>query len=467
MRLLLFLLSTLFSQSTAVSECPPDKECMAIRFCPRQEVKRLDPERFCGDPGFYRYCCSPQIRDFPEEEKPKEPSIQDGKVKCLKDSDCPTTELPTRLQHSENLVNEQVQVYRCRETPSHECMGDYDDLNDYIACIGEQTCQTVCTKFCFHPEGRKNSECQIKEGEPVYTLTKEGHIECDFDSDCPPTALPNWEWNEVTKVKYGVKSITEMLVYQPYCAPIKVVRNEFFLVASDPSNITLCTVKTASFCDHQLGKNHPECQRCNVLTPIPDPQCLDFAQNSEGSRLEIDRCCTDLFNGTLLEELKAQVPGPGPDPRTDFIDIDPRTDRVGSDRIRPSDPIRGQISLTLIEDVMRNFTVKDCQLSGLHLPPSAPPRTSFDPYNICCSLGTYYCPDSTFDEVVGGPTSFASGVTGIGSLIPKGLGQILAACPFGHCKRPSLAKPGKLVCCLLIRAPWAHARIAVCPHSCD
>ena len=141
--------------------------------------------------------------------------------------------------------------------------------------------------------------------------------------------------------------------------------------------------------------------------------------------------------------------------------------QIGSDRIRSSDPIRGQISLTLIEDVMRNFTVKDCQLSGLHLPPGAPPRTSFDPYNICCSLGTYYCPDSTFDEVVGGPTSFASGVTGIGSLIPKGLGQILAACPFGHCKRPSLAKPGKLVCCLLIRAPWAHARIAVCPHSCD
>ena len=90
--LLLFLLAS--SESTN-NECPPGEECMGLRFCPSEEVETLDRNKFCGDPGFLRYCCSPQIRDFHQE--PKELAGQ-GKLRCSKNSDCPETQLPSGLE---------------------------------------------------------------------------------------------------------------------------------------------------------------------------------------------------------------------------------------------------------------------------------------------------------------------------------------------------------------------------------
>ena len=410
MRPLLFLLLLASCDSSTSNNCMPGKECIALRFCPSDEVESLDPEKFCGDPGFYRYCCTPEVRTFPEKPKENRP-IHQKEVACFDDSDCPETEL---FSISNDLLRE-VEVYHCQESPS--C--DYDNLDEYIGgCTAEEkTCQPKTVPFCTHPEARKHPECEIRESDPIFTLTRDGHIECKIDSDCPPTALPSWEWNDVTKMEYGVKSITEMSIEVTLCSP-----------SSGPSNVSLCDVRSEPFCGHEYGQSHPECQRCNVLTPVPNPPCLDFGISKR--QVSLEQCCADLFK------------------------------------------VKIKLATSIInrEEILENFTINDCRLSALHLPQAAPPRTSFDPELICCSFPGY-CPmlPSLFETSNGVPLSFLTAVTGIGSLGPKSLAaqNSQVSCPFGHCKRPSLARPGKLVCCLLIRAPWGKARIAICPNSCD
>ena len=188
----------------------------------------------------------------------------------------------------------------------------------------------------------------------------------------------------------------------------------------------ICVQKSRPFCGHEYGRGHPECQRCNVLTPVPEPQCFDFELKRS---VKIDRCCTDLFNDTSVEELKVT--------EGDYFDFDFR------------------------EEILQNFTINDCYLSALHLPQYASPRTLFYPYT-CCKVG--YCSESAGG---GQPLTFLTAVTGIGSLRPKSLARNSPSCPPAHCIRPSLARPGKLICCVLIRAPWRNGRIAICPNSCD
>ena len=223
----------------------------------------------CGEPGFHRYCCSPQIREFPVETEHKPilsgPEDPPWKAKCSKDSDCPQTKLPSWLTPPDDLISQEVEIYQCRE---NECRSDYDygfaplpfdyDLNDNITCNEEKSCQSEFVPFCAHPQGMKHSECEIKEADLVYYLTKEGSIECKSDSDCPPSAPPSWEWNKRTMHEYGVSSITQMSIYGSVCAQ------------------NLCTEKVQPFCSHELGRNHPECLRCNLVTPLPTPRCLDY-----------------------------------------------------------------------------------------------------------------------------------------------------------------------------------------------
>merc|ERR1711974_312829 len=118
-----------------------------------------------------------------------------------------------------------------------------------------------------------------------------------------------------------------------------------------------CDVKSEPFCDHEYGQSHPECQRCNVLTPLPEPKCLDYGLPKA---IDIDQCCNDLFD-------------------VNFV---------------PLIPFQKEILQNLRAGILQNFTINDCQLSALHLPPDAPPRTSFDP-QLCCSwgLGFGICPD--------------------------------------------------------------------------
>merc|ERR1712218_106827 len=112
---------------------------------------------------------------------------------------------------------------------------------------------------------------------------------------------------------------------------------------------------------------------------------------------------------------------------------------------------------TLREETLQKFTMEDCRLSALHLPQDASPRTSFDLENTCCSLG--YCVVFSSDGL---SLSFSSAVTGIGSLSPTSLTRNRPSCPStdsckedthcdtNSCKRPSLARPGEIICCLLI-----------------
>ena len=423
---------------------------MGLRFCPSEEVETLDRSKFCGDPGFLRYCCSPQNREFPQELKePEDSKEQEEEGRCSKNSDCPETQIPSGLE-VDTLPD--VKVYQCKD--SYEC----DD--DYGSCIKEKTCQTEYVPFCTHPKGKNYPECEVKDSDPVYTLNKDGNIECKLDSDCPPTAQPSWEWNETTKMENGVTSITEMAIIVPVCSQQSVVFGDYGFGdygsgdygsgdyrsrdygsgdngSGDYGSAKICEEKRKPFCGHEYGRSHPECQRCNVLTPLPEPECIDFDLRLFVVTGDVDRCCSDLFNDTLVEELKAEEDDKYYDPQID-----------------------------LREEILQNFTMTDCRLSVLHLPQNASPRTSFEWENICCSFAQYcFAP-----AAVGTPLSFASAVTGIGSLNRKSLASQNSgpfSCPFGHCKRPSLARPGKIICCLLIRTPWGRRRIAICPNSCD
>ena len=425
MRSLLLFFAACSSRSS--NDCPPGKHCMSLRFCPSEEVENLDQELVCGSPGFHRYCCSPQKRELPE--KPKEELFDENpkewwKHKCSKDSDCPVTQLPPTLEGT--LPN--VEIYRC-PSESEWCGGDWGNPSDKQACLEERTCQLESGPLCAHPEARTLLECEIKESDKVYTVDKNGDIPCYQDSDCPPTVPPSWEWNEQTKMEYEVTSITEMSISVPYCAVYDYDYNydQQRENMTDLPNASSCAVRPEPFCDHAYGRSHPECQRCNVLSPLPEPQCLAYGLMDEF----IDECCIDLFNTTVVEELKNS------DIDNDYLyDIDLR------------------------EDIMKNFTINDCKLSALHLPPNAPQRTFFD-HSLYCWVPTHFASEAN-------PLSFLTSATGIGSLIPQSLARSTPSCPpTSFCKRPSLARPGKIICCLLIRAPWGRGRIAICPNSCD
>merc|ERR1712061_259472 len=111
---------------------------------------------------------------------------------------------------------------------------------------------------------------------PVYNLNEAGHIECNVSSDCPPPLPPR---NRI------VKSITEVSIQVNYCDERGVCRARY-----DP------------FCGHALGETDPRCQRCNVRFPLPEPPCIDY-EVGKGT-LNLEKCCNDLFNGRIGEELQ-------------------------------------------------------------------------------------------------------------------------------------------------------------------
>jgi hypothetical protein len=121
----------------------------------------------------------------------------------------------------------------------------------------------------------------------------------------------------------------------------------------------------------------------------------------------------------------------------------------------------------LRKEIQRNFTMNDCQLSGLHQPPDSPPRTSFD-NSICCDAFFVSCFYS-YDSAAARSVEYLSAVAGIQDLSETSLAKRTPSwtCPRFFCKRPSLARPGKVICCPLTRRLWGNTRVLVCPKSCD
>ena len=230
-----------------------------------------------------------------------------------------------------------------------------------------------------------------------------------------------------------MKSITEVSIQVPYC---------------DERGV--CRAKYEPFCGHELGQTDPRCQRCNVRFPLPEPPCIDY-EVGKGT-LNLEKCCDDLFNGRIGEELKQEV-----------------STTVST------------VSSVFDLELLQNFTIEDCKLSGLHLPWDAPPRTLFEK-QFCCTFGKIqfisfgenpaptpfggYCHGSP-PVTDGSPLQFSSSVTGIGSLKPHSLGQTNPTCSTSECKRPSQSRPEKTICCLLIPRGWGNRRIGICPYSCD
>ena len=193
-------------------------------------------------------------------------------------------------------------------------------------------------QLSWHQYFCQDAEPQIGEQQQVYTLTKEGYIECTTDADCPPTIPPIW--NELTKMEdHGVESITEISIWGSYCSDFG---NDF----SNNTDNSFCEIRYGSFCKHPLGQNHPECPRCNVSSPD---------QHHE-------------YSETVI-------------------------------------------------------------------------------------LGRF-------------PHSLPA-VSGTRSLTPTGLTDQSSSCPSSFCKRPSAARPGKIICCQLVQRNWGLASVAVCPFSCD
>ena len=235
-------------------------------------------------------------------------------------------------------------------------------------------------------------------------------------------------------IYYGVSSITEMSVYGPACSWLDVDEGESFVTKR------LCQAKVEPFCSHEFGRNHPECQRCNLVTPLPKPRCLDY----DLQRRDMDQCCDLLFNDTVADETNANY---------EYYSVD---FNHYSDYMDYKDDLR--------HEIRQNFTKTECQLSQLHQPADSLSITPFDP-DFCCSFG--FC---LVEDAGGVPLSFVSATVGVRSLSPRSVldqNSESHSCPFGFCKRPSLARPGNLICCQLIRASWRRRRVAICPNSCD
>ena len=97
------------------------------------------------------------------------------------------------------------------------------------------------------------------------------------------------------------------------------------------------------------------------------------------------------------------------------------------------------------------FTVNDCRTSAFHTPPGRSPRTSFDPFKVCCG-SFHYCEVGVVHgrPSIGRRPYSVSTVSGVGSLLrPSGQTRRAPSCPVGHCKRPSLARPGQVIFVLL------------------
>ena len=331
---------------------------------------------------------------------------------CSTDSDCPLEDLPN-WDDSFGKEERKIEMYRCKF--------------DYERGDGTKTCQTRHVPFCSHPEARSHEKCEIEKEEQVYELNDRGRIVCNTDSDCPPTTAPEWD---------GVTSITTLSIQESYCSDGPDYPDyDYWTSAGSGSGsgsgstpITsppnrLCFLRDENFCDHELGRNHPECQRCNVLFPLPDPPCIRL-----DLRVDVDECCKYFFNTSSYD-----------DKWLSDVDVDFR------------------------QEIQSNFTMKDCQLTGFHQPPNTPPRTSFDK-SICCEFDL--CFNRPFSSG-GTPPHTLSTVAGTGILAKSSLASRTPSCPSFFCKRPSLASPGKIICCPLIRRRWGNARIPVCPNSCD
>lgn len=177
--------------------------------------------------------------------------------------------------------------------------------------------------------------------------------------------------------------------------------------------------------------------------------------------MDLDNCCHAIFNNTFfITNLKNDYEG-----RLEGYEDDWRSD--------------------LRKEIQRNFTINDCQLSGLHQPPDSPPRTSFD-NNICCDARARAwllspCIQSIHPafvvavdgrwswSMVDGRVEYLSAVAGIQILSETSLAKRTPSwtCPRFFCKRQSLARPGKVICCPLTRRLWGNTRVLVCPRSCD
>jgi hypothetical protein len=368
---------------------------------------------------------------------------------CSTDSDCPIEDLPIPDDDENGR-----EMYRCmydyeREDGTKICCDEkcqidtekqvYGDLpiwnDDYYEergikvshCLydyerddGSKRCYERNVPFCAHPEARSHEKCQIGIEEQLYELNEGGQILCQTDSDCPPTTAPEWD---------GWSPITGLTVEESYCSKSNFPPSPSTSVSSPTNGV--CKLGDAElFCNHKLGRDHPECKRCNVVYPLPDPPCLKY----DGTSLFIlDDCCHFIFNNT----------GNHPWYHPFFSSEDLR------------------------KEIQRNFTMNDCQLSGLHQPPDSPPRTSFD-NSICC--------DAPFTSCISGVSSASaltrqslSAVAGIQDLAETSLANRTPSwtCPSFFCKQQSLARPGTVICCPLTRRLWGNTRVLVCPRSCD
>lgn len=369
---------------------------------------------------------------------------------CSTDSDCPIEDLPIPDDDENGR-----EMYRCmydyeRDDGTKICCDEkcqldteeqvYEDLPDWnhvyyeergirmTHCLydherddGSKLCQERVVPFCAHPEARSHEKCQIGIEEQLYELDEDGEILCQTDSDCPPTTAP--EWN-------GWFPITRLTVKESYCSKSNFPPSPSTSVSS-PSNGVCSFGDAEPFCNHKLGRDHPECKRCNVVYPLPDPPCPKYKGTEE--IMDLDECCHSIFNNTFFS--------------SEYNEDDWRSD--------------------LRKEIQRNFTINDCQLSGLHQPPDSPPRTSFD-NSICCDAPFVSC--SRIDNSADARSVQAlSAVAGIQDLAETSLAKSTPSwtCPSFFCKRQSLARPGKVICCPLTRRLWGNTRVLVCPKSCD
>ena len=180
---------------------------------------------------------------------------------------------------------------------------------------------------------------------------------------------------------------------------------------SDPAIQNTCDIQQKPFCDHELGRNHPECKRCSAHSPAPNPPCFKYSlcrsPDCGGMESRVRECCSGAFNFSVTEKIEAATE-----------DIDDLNEYIAeSDKITETE-----------EPLRKNFT-DHCFESTLYSPRNSPPRGTLDT-----------CLIFPFDSAGASSPTSLSGISGLGSIQPKSL-QGEAVCTLPFCKRPSRINP--------------------------
>ena len=125
------------------------------RFC-LSAKETPDPTKFCGTPGFIRYCCTQDPGSAEDLDKLKEEKVyqlnEENKIECVTDDDCPPPYALSEWDGTLGTIGD-IQVERLYCSPDLDENYEYDE--EHQVCTSGST-----SSFCDHILGTDHPECK-------------------------------------------------------------------------------------------------------------------------------------------------------------------------------------------------------------------------------------------------------------------------------------------------------------------